>query len=261
MVTTRYGGVSVPPYGEFNLALHVGDDPNAVLENRRRACAAIGSTLRDAVFPAQVHGCRATVVGGGEKGRGSVSLADAIEGADGLVTNEPGVVLVILVGDCTPILLVDLSARVLACVHSGWRGAASGVLDNTIVAMTALGARPERMVAAVGPSVPMHRYQVGDEVVRRMAAVLGPSVRTDRGSERTDRDASEDRLAGVICPDGHGRQLLDLKEAQRQLLLSAGVLPGHIHASHFGTGPPGPFYSARCGEPCGRFGLLARLRG
>ena len=153
VVTTRSGGVSAAPYDSLNLGLHVGDDPAAVLENRRRAAAALGATLDDLVVGAQVHGCAAAVVTRAEAGSGATAAADALAGIDALVTAEQAVVLVTLVADCVPLVLFDPVARVLATVHAGWRGTVARVPEAALAAMAGLGSRPADVVAALGPAV------------------------------------------------------------------------------------------------------------
>jgi polyphenol oxidase len=239
VVTTRSGGVSVGPYESLNLALHVGDDPVAVVENRRRAAAALGAMLDDLVFGVQVHGIGASVVTGAHRGRGTLGPGDALAETDALVTTDPGTVLVTLVADCVPVVLFDPGARVLACAHAGWRGALSGVLDQTIAAMRTLGASTNRLVAGIGPGVAADRYQVGPEVRQAALAALG-----------ADGPA-------LVPPDGTGRWLLDLPGTVRCLLGRAGIDASRLLEAPFSTG--GPFFSDRAERPCGRFGLLARI--
>jgi hypothetical protein len=241
-VTTRYGGVSQPPYGTLNLGLHVGDRPGDVAANRARAAAAFGVGLDTMVFARQVHGTRAVLVGREDCGRGIASEDDAVPDADILVTASPGVTLVMLVADCVPLALVDPAARVLAAVHAGWRGTAAGAVPAALAAMHDRGARPERVVAFVGPAVHAARYQVSDNVQRALAdavrpAPLGPAV---------------------ARPDGPGHWLVDLDAANRQQLLAGGVRPEHIVGSA-ATTDDDPYFSDRAQRPCGRFGLLARL--
>ncbi len=240
VVTTRECGVSVGPYRALNLGLHVGDDPDAVAENRRRAAGALGAGVDDLVFADQVHGTRAALVGARDAGRGARDATDAVEGADALVTAEPGVVLVTLVADCSPVLLVDPEARVLATVHAGWRGAVAGTLREAISAMATLGARPERTVAAIGPTVSPKAYAVGPEV------------------EAAARGAFGARADEVLRPHGD-RFRFDVAGANRLQLLAAGVSEDQIAVAPFAS-DDGPFFSDRKARPCGRFGLLARLR-
>ncbi len=242
VVTTRSGGVSAAPYDSLNLGLHVGDDPAAVLENRRRAAAALGATPGDLVVGAQVHGCAAAVVTRAEAGSGATAAAGALAGVDTLVTAEPGVVLMTLVADCVPLVLFDPVARVLATVHAGWRGTVARVPEAALAAMAGLGSRPADVVAALGPAVAAERYEVGDEVVLAAREGLGPAV-----SEAALR-------AGA-----GGRWHLDLWAANRAVLLDAGVPSERILVASVPTGSPGPFFSDREQRPCGRFALLARL--
>jgi YfiH family protein len=152
-ITDRHGGVSAPPYAELNLADHVGDDPRAVADNRERLRAALG--VRGLVFMRQVHGDVVAVVD---------DVREQPPEADALVTSTPGLALVVLVADCTPVLLSDRAAGVVAAVHAGRRGLAAGVLPAAIAAMSRLRARPERMHALVGPSICPEHYEVPAEM-------------------------------------------------------------------------------------------------
>ncbi len=247
LVSTRDGGVSGGPYSSLNLGLHVGDEPARVLENRRRVAAAIGAGLDDLVFCQQSHEPVVRVVTAADRGRGARREADALGGTDALVTTDPGVVLVVMVADCVPLVLFDPTARVLACVHAGWRGTVLGVTPAAVTAMRELGADAGRIVAGIGPAVDPGRYQVGPDVV-------GPA-----------RTAFGDRVDDVLRPDdrrepGSGeRWLFDLWAANRLQLLGAGVPAGQIQVAGLGTGPGTPFFSHRFEGPCGRFAALARL--
>jgi YfiH family protein len=241
-VTTRHGGLSRPPYDTLNLGLHVGDDPHAVVANRSRAAASFGAALDDLVFARQVHGAAATHVTRSDAGRGSTSQERALPGTDIVVTAAPDVTLVILVADCVPLALVDPAAHVLATIHAGWRGTAAGAVGAALRAMAEHGARPERVVAFVGPAVAPERYQVGDEVRDALATAAGPDGLNATTARR----------------DGPGRWLVDLVAANRHQLLAAGVAPDRIFESGITTSDPA-LYSDRAARPCGRFALLARL--
>jgi len=243
LVTTRHGGVSAASYASLNLALHVGDEPAAVLENRRRVAAALGADLGDFVFCEQTHGNRVATVTAADRGRGTLRRADAIAETDAVVTRDPGTVLVVLVADCVPIILADPEAQVLGCVHAGWRGTVAGVTGAALHAMQALGARPERMLAAVGPAIAADRYQVGPDV-----------------ATAADRYFSG-RLDGILHPDGPGRWRFDLPAANRRILRESGVPDRQIMDSRLATGTAdGLFFSDRAARPCGRFAAVARLR-
>jgi len=240
IVTTRDGGVSAGVYGTLNLSFSVGDEPGNVVENRRRAAAAVGAGLGDLVFARQVHGAAVRVVTGADRG-GAAAPGGTVGDADALVTSEPGPVLAVLVADCVPVVLYDPRARVLACVHAGWRGTVARAPGAALAAMETLGARPADVRAGIGPAIGPDRYQVGAEVADAARDAFGPRP--------------------FLRPDGTGAWLFDLWAANRFLLREAGVPDRNIHLAGVPTGPaPGLFFSDRTARPCGRFAALARLR-
>lgn len=241
IVTTRGGGVSTGSYESLNLGLHVGDDPEPVVANRERAAAAAGLHLDDLVFCKQAHGRVVAQVGAADRGRGSRADEEAIQDTDALVTTEPGVGLVVMVADCVPIVMVDPAARVLACVHAGWRGTTLRVTEAAVDHMVKLGAEPGRLVVGVGPAIPAERYQVGEDVL-------------DAAREGFGAHADE-----LVRPDGTGRWLFDLWAANRLVLSEAGVPDANVHVADLPTGT-GDFFSDRAVRPCGRFAAIARLR-
>jgi YfiH family protein len=184
-ITDRHGGVSAAPWDSLNLAEHVDDDPAAVTENRGRVLQALGPAAQALVTMHQVHGREVAVV---EDAAGEPPVADA------LVTRVPGLVLTVLVADCTPVLLWDRRARVVAAAHVGRRGLAAGVVAATVKAMCGLHARPDRIYAVVGPAVCPEHYEVPtamrDEVG---AAAPGSSATT------TDGRPALDIRAGVLA--------------------------------------------------------------
>jgi polyphenol oxidase len=240
-VTARGGGTSVGAYESLNLSFSVGDEPGAVLENRRRVAAAMGADLGDFVFTRQVHGAGVRVVTSADRSAGAFALDESVPEADALVTADPSVVLAILAADCVPVVLYDPVAHVLGCVHSGWRGTVARVSEAAVAAMGALGASPENVIAGIGPAIGADRYQVGAEVA---AAVDG-----EFGGE----------AQGVIRPDGTGCWLLDLPAANRLVLREAGLPDANVHVTPYVTGD-GRFFSDRAVRPCGRLALVARLR-
>jgi YfiH family protein len=242
LVTTRDGGVSAGPYAGLNLSLGVGDDPSLVVENRRRAAAALGADLADLVFCHQTHGRDVAVVGAGDRGRGTRTVEDAVP-CDAVVTATAGVGLAVMVGDCVPIVLYDPVAHIVAGVHAGWRGTTARVAEAAIETMMSLGADPASIVAGVGPAIAADRYQVGRDVV-------------DAARLCFDGDIDD-----VVRPDGTGRWTFDLSAANRRVLLEAGVAPRNIEVAGVATGGDGPFFSDRDARPCGRFAALARLHG
>jgi len=159
-VTDRAGGVSDGAYAGLNLAAHVGDDPEAVATNRALLSAELGIAPERLVLMDQCHGADVAVV----EGRPDVAPA-----VDALVTATPGLALVALVADCTPILLADPGAGVVAAVHAGRPGLVAGVVPRAVSAMRDLGATT--VTAVVGPSICPRCYEVPAALRDEVAAV------------------------------------------------------------------------------------------
>ncbi len=164
---TRQGGVSQGIYASLNVGVGSNDDPAAVAENRRRAAAHFGAETLVTAY--QVHSAVALVANG--------PWPAGPPQADAVVAAVPGVVCGALAADCAPILLADPGARVVAAAHAGWKGALTGIAEAAIARMEALGARRERMVAAVGPCIGPASYEVGLEFVARF-------TEADRANQR-----------------------------------------------------------------------------
>lgn len=148
----RRGGVSAGVVAGLNVGLGTGDEPAAVAENRQRALAAVAPGARLATVY-QVHSADCVTVAN--------PWPDADRPhADALVTDRPGVLLGVVTADCAPVLLADHVAGVVGAAHAGWKGAVGGVTDSTIAAMEALGAKRERIVAAIGPCIAQASYEV-----------------------------------------------------------------------------------------------------
>jgi YfiH family protein len=157
---TREGGVSDGIYSSLNGGLGSQDDPANVAENRRRMAEQMGVTPEHLLSAYQIHSPDAVVATGPLDGA-SRPRADAI------VTRVQGLAIGVTAADCGPILLVDPNARVIGAAHAGWKGALSGILESTVEAMEKLGAEPSGIVAAIGPLIRQHSYEVGDEFVER----------------------------------------------------------------------------------------------
>jgi hypothetical protein len=182
--TNRRGGVSEPPYAELNLGLHVGDDPDAVAENRRRLDAVTGG--RPVVWMDQVHGRRVAVVDGPYDG--------AVPETDALVTARPDLVLAVLVADCVPVMLrgpvsegPTSGTTVVAAAHAGRRGLQLGVVEAVVSRMSSMGVQPKAIVAELGPAVCGKCYEVPASMRDEVAAVA-PAARTTARSGRPALD-------------------------------------------------------------------------
>jgi hypothetical protein len=215
LVSTRSGGVSRGPFTSLNLGTAVGDEPEAVNENRRRFAAAIGAVP---VFLRQMHGTRVVRLladGSVDVWRGTVSGVDmndssASPQADAVFTTGPGRPCVVQIADCLPVLFAAPEGKGVAAAHAGWRGLAAGVLEETVAALcNAAGCSPGELRAWLGPCIGPRQFEVGAEVLRAFGAE--PGVRSRRflaqGSERWVADLpalARDRLAacGVVHVGG-----------------------------------------------------------
>jgi polyphenol oxidase len=175
----REGGASGEPYGSLNLGDHVGDDPGAVARNRDLAAARLAVDPHRVLYMKQVHGAGVAVARGPWPG--------AVPEVDATVTDRAGVVLAVLVADCTPVLLADPVAGVVAAAHAGRPGMAAGVVPATVRAMRDLGADPARMLAFTGPAVCGACYEVPDAMRAEVAAAVPASwATTRRGTPAVD---------------------------------------------------------------------------
>jgi YfiH family protein len=157
---TRQGGVSTGIYASLNCGVGSDDRREHVLENRARVTAALGTAPDKLTTPYQIHSAEAVIVTEAWK-PGQRPKADAV------VTDRPGIALGVGSADCGPTLFADAEAGVIAAAHSGWRGALAGILESTVAAMQRLGARPERTVAVLGPTISQPNYEVGPELKQR----------------------------------------------------------------------------------------------
>jgi YfiH family protein len=199
--STRQGGVSVGRYATLNLGAKWGDDPAAIAQNRQRLAAAGGFALERLYTARQVHGARVALVG-----ESTAPERVAETEADALVSQVPGAVLGIYTADCVPVLISDGEGRV-AAAHAGWRGTVAGVAAAAVEALVSLGARREHLRAALGPSICVRCFEVGEEVADAFAPLAPSSVR---------RDGSKPHV--------------DLWVANRALLVAAGVAADRIDA-------------------------------
>lgn len=156
----RGGGVSSGAMASLNCGWGSGDDLSLIVANRRRAADAVMSGAR-IVSPHQVHS--ATVLEAGDW------PDDARPEGDALVTDRPDILLGILTADCAPVLFADVEAGVIGAAHAGWKGALGGVTDATVAAMEKLGARRERIAAAIGPTIAQRSYEVDHGFAARFA--------------------------------------------------------------------------------------------
>ncbi|MDQ0286950.1 YfiH family protein [Desulfofundulus luciae] len=208
--TTRHGGVSTGEFATLNMAFHVGDDPDHVLTNREVACWALEMNPAHLVAGQQVHGDRVAVVGKVHRGRGARSTEDALPATDALITGEPLVPLSSYYADCVPVFLLDPVRRVVGLAHAGWRGTYLDIAAKTVEAMGRFfGSRPEDCLAGIGPSIGPCCYEVDV-----------PLVDLFKGHFPFWQE--------LLVPNPTGKWQLDLWEANRRILVEAGLGPENI---------------------------------
>jgi YfiH family protein len=242
VVTTRHGGVSTGAYASLNLGDHVGDDHEAVLENRRRLAAALG--VGRLTVPDQQHRDRVAVVGADQAGHGHGGVAEsaaAFPATDALICDRPGAALTILVADCAPVVLFDPDRRAIGVAHCGRRGLVLGVLPRTIEAMTArYGTAPAGLLVGIGPAIGAASYEIGDAQAAEVTAAFGD--------------------AGLLRPTRPGHCTLDVTGGLRLQLRAAGVQDARVHDMGIDTRTStDTFFSDRAARPCGRFMIAAVL--
>ncbi len=190
VVTTRIGGVSKNPYNTFNLATHVGDDPEAVTTNRVQLKATL-KLPAEPLWLRQVHG---------------VTVVDAVRTeneteADGVYATKPGAVCAVLTADCLPVLLCDRQGTKVAALHAGWRGLAGGVIEAGVQALSVPGSE---LMAWLGPAIGPDTFEVGKEVRDTFVA----------------QDPAAD---AAFRPQAGGKYLADIYRLARQRLAVLGM--------------------------------------
>jgi polyphenol oxidase len=190
--STRLGGVSEGDFKSLNLGIYTEDDPDRVVENRRRLYAAVEADPETATMPWQVHGARVARA----DGRGIVAPGTVFERCDGLWTDEPGRALGVLTADCFPVALARTNGQPgLAVLHVGWRGLLGRIVEAGAAALGSRGA-----AAAIGPGIGVCCYEVGEEVASPYRERFGDDVLENggldlgRAIERALREAGVERV-------------------------------------------------------------------
>ena len=196
---TREGGVSGGVYDSLNGGLGSQDDAANVAENRRRMAERMGVTPERFLNVWQVHSPDVLVTTGPWQG-------EERPRADAIVTRTEGLAIGATAADCGPILFADPTARVIGAAHAGWKGALTGIVESTVDAMEKLGAERSGIVAAIGPLIRQHSYEVGGEFVERFI----------------EADAENGRFFIPSLRDGHS--MFDLAGFIRMRLENAGVV-------------------------------------
>lgn len=210
MFTTREGGVSKDIYESLNLSFTRGDDETAVLENYRRVAQALGTSIDHIVTSDQTHTTNVRPVGKEDLGKGITRPRD-YKDVDGMITDQPGVLLATFYADCVPLYFVDPVHKAIGLSHSGWRGTVGRMGQATVEAMErSFGSQPKDLLCAIGPSICQDCYEVSRDVAE--AFIFAFPIHE-----------KEILQAGAL-----GKYQLDLWKANEIVLTEAGVLKEHI---------------------------------
>ncbi|MCD7762393.1 MAG: peptidoglycan editing factor PgeF [Lachnospiraceae bacterium] len=209
--SSRLGGVSENELASMNLSFSRGDVPERVTENFHRISQAIGFSYDRMVFSDQTHTTNVLKVTGADCGKGYQRPRD-YQNVDGLITNEPNVVLTTFYADCVPLYFVDPVHRAIGLSHSGWRGTVGDIAGATVASMhRAYGSMPQDIIAAIGPSICQDCYEVSEDVIEQFR-VRYPKEQWPLLFEQKSEEKYQ----------------LNLWEACRQNLLRAGLRTEHV---------------------------------
>lgn len=205
--STRLGGVGNPPYESLNLGLHVGDDPEKVLQNRERWLQEWNSGWDDLVIGEQVHDVKVQVVEPFDAGRGGRDLKTVLPGVDGLITKS-NLGLMAFFADCVPLYFYHPTLMAVSIAHAGWRGTVDKIAAQVLREFRKMGGEPQECWVALGPSIGPCCYEVDERVIKRFQADF--------------------EKVPFLKPTSHGHAQLDLWQANQQTLLEEGVLSENI---------------------------------
>ena len=216
LFSTRHGGESSGQYKSMNLSFLNGDERLNVLKNYGILCDITGTNIKNLVLSRQTHTDNIKIVT--EKDRGTGIFKKSFQDVDGLITNCKNVALVTQYADCTPLLFCDPKKKVIATSHSGWRGTVQEIGKKTVEKMTdTFGCNPKDIIAVIGPCILKCCYEVDAPVFEQFKKL-----------QYLD-------LNKIFFKKSEDKYMLDLVEANRQILLSAGILPDNIDISDICT--------------------------
>lgn len=226
-ISTRKGGVSLDNFAGLNLGLK-RDDKEKVQKNRELLARELGISVRQFVFCHQMHGKKVETVTGQRKEKPE---------CDAMITDQPGLMLTILVADCVPIVLFDPIKKIVGVAHAGWRGTVKRVSENIVRRMAkTYNVDARDIIAGIGPSIGPQDFEVGPEVIEEF---------------RKEFPYAEQ----LIAKNSKGNSTIDLWKANQRQLIDAGLRTDNIEISGISTyRKPEQFFSYRKQSPTGHFG-------
>lgn len=253
LFTTRTGGVSKGIFSSMNLSFTRGDQETDVLENYRRIAKVLGCNVEDMVASHQTHTTNIRRITAADKGKGVVRER-GYENVDGLITDEKGIALATFYADCVPLYFVDPEHEAIGLAHSGWRGTVGQMGGCMVKAMQEqFGSKPEKLVAAIGPSICQECYEVSADVAEAFEELLmHVEIQSAlREIEESGCYADKGKVERKMIAPGKaaGKYQLDLWLANLAILKSVGIPLEQIAVTDLCTcHNPGYLFSHRASE-------------
>ncbi|MBM7571746.1 peptidoglycan editing factor PgeF [Aquibacillus albus] len=223
-ITTRDGGVSKGSFASLNLGFHVPDTPEHVLENRESLAEFLKIPLRNWVMGEQTHQTKVVVVSHADAGKGAFEHRSTLNGVDGIITSERGLLCTAMFADCVPLYFFDPITGWIGIAHAGWRGTVNKMAKEMVDSLVNQGVDVQSLRVTIGPCISQFNYEVDDKVVDHI-----PNNWKEKVVKRTKT----------------GRFLLDLRKLNQEILLDSGVLGENIKVTNFCTFQDDKFFSHR----------------
>ncbi len=206
--SARHGGDSQPPFHSLNMGLHVGDNPESVIGNRRQFMNIVGLDLDRMVCCQQVHGSRTAKINEVQAGRGAKDYAASLPGIDAMATGTPGLILSAFYADCIPVFFFDPINRAVAIAHAGWKGTMDRIVLNTVqTLLEGFGCKPGDIEAFIGPGIGRCCFQIHPDLAEKVSKAFP-------------------EFDDII--DKNSKIYWDLRLTNQKILIKAGIKPEKI---------------------------------
>lgn len=212
--TTRMGGYSVLPYKSLNMGLHVFDERETVVQNRKKLTEKISMPIDNWICGEQTHETNVMKVDQTSKGRGATSYETSLSNIDSLITNEKGILCTALFADCVPLYFFDPISGYIGIAHAGWKGTINKIAKKTIEKLFANGVKPYDLQVVIGPSISKENYEVDDGIISKL---------------------NNNYIEKCVTKKENNRYLLDLKQLNVEILLQNGIHSNNIDITSFCT--------------------------
>ncbi|MBP0724825.1 peptidoglycan editing factor PgeF [Bacillus sp. RG28] len=228
--TTNNNGVSQGYFSSLNVGLHVNDSQADVVKNRELVAETVGFPLQNWVCSEQIHSNKVEKVEVNDLGKGTIDYESCIKGTDGIYTTEKGVLLTSFYADCVPLFFICPEPGLVGLAHAGWKGTTLNIGSELITEWVENEkAKLDSIQVVIGPSIGNCCYEVDEHVYKKINEAFNSSIPKN-----------------VVTKKENGRFQLDLKEANRQLLINRGIKESNIKVTTYCTScHPNLFFSHR----------------